>query len=160
MIQTNDSSIYNSARKLLRNILESSIAYKPTSGDEISEELELWIDSLSVDTLATFCKLLDTTQKITVQHAVIISNAWQEYHPSKQMGEASFSPILTTCIASIASDPSQFSPSFLDIVCRVTTTTLMQKLNPMLLWMRLLLVKVIRDLHSKIYDLYFSMPHR
>ena len=120
----------------------------------------MWIDSLSVDTLATFCKLLDTTQKITVQHAVIISNAWQEYHPSKQMGEASFSPILTTCIASIASDPSQFSPSFLDIVCRVTTTTLMQKLNPMLLWMRLLLVKVIRDLHSKIYDLYFNTPHR
>ena len=72
MIQTNDSSIYNSARKLIRNILESSIAYKPTSGDEISEELELWIDSLSVDTLATFCKLLDTTQKITVEHAVII----------------------------------------------------------------------------------------
>lgn len=133
MLQTNDPSIYENARNLTVQVLGNIIGDNLSQKDDISYELDLWVDAVSIDTLPTFCKLLDIVQKVTVQHDVIVSNAWQEYHALKTMDTVLFTPILTTAIASIASDPLGFSNSFIELVCKVATRILIHLVNPMLL---------------------------
>ncbi len=137
MIETQHPSIYTCARNLALKVLESLIKHKPSRDGTAHNELVLWVDGITLDTLPSFCKLLDATQKMTVQHAVVISNAWQEYHPPSSMynniQEESFTPILTIALASIVSEPNHFSESFITFICQVTTMTLMQQFDPMLL---------------------------
>jgi len=133
MIHTEDISIYNHSKHLALQTLLNIIAYNGSSENYIHHELSIWIDSMSLDTLPSFCKLLDAMQKVTVQHAVIVSNAWQTYHSSQKMPEVSFSPILTIALAMLASDPFNISCYFSNIICRVTSISLIFNDDPMLL---------------------------
>lgn len=133
MIQADSPLIYTYARNLVFISLQSILSYENTSGDEIKQELDSWVDAITLDTLPEFCNLLDATQKMTVQHSVIVSNAWQQYNSLKILDNASFSPIVTAALASFASDPDNFSDSFGNLICTVVTASLVQNVNPMAL---------------------------
>ena len=115
--------------------------------DEISTLLEyeasLWIDGIVEDTAVVFSKLLDTVQKITVQHVVMVSHAWQKQYPFKKMPSISFSKILSTALTGIASDPVSFSYSFISISCKIASKLLMHQSNT-----RFLLAAFIKHVFS------------
>ncbi len=133
MVQADNPLIYNYARNLVFISLQSILSYEATSRDEINQELDSWVEAITLDTLPEFCNLLDATQKMTVQHAVIVSNSWQQYNSLKILDNASFSAIVTAALASFASDPDNFSDSFGNLICTVITASLVQNVNPMAL---------------------------
>lgn len=131
MMQTSDPFIYRRARELSIKILECITVGVVQTNYEVFHEIKSWVDGMEKINLDTFCKLLDATQKMTVQHPVIVSNACQQLcQPDTRCVVPTFTPALSAALVSVASDMSFFSDSFIIFVCQVTFMTLIQSLQP------------------------------
>lgn len=130
MTKTNEFSVYEQARNLSIKTMTNIVGIAPSHEDSVLYELSGWVDAVSIANIPTFCDLLEATQKVTVQHDVIISNSFHKYYPLHGITEIGFTPIISTALSSIASDTSNFDESFINIICKVTTATLLQQRNP------------------------------
>ena len=133
MLKTDDNTIYAIAKKLALETLKHIVEFDGQAQNELSYELNLWISGITLGTLPTFYNLIEAASKVTVQHSVIVTNAWQKFHTMPPVENIQFTPILSIALASIASDPNDLSDSFLTLVYRVTVIVLMYQLNPMTL---------------------------
>lgn len=98
----------------------------------INYEIDLLLDGITQDNIFVFNKLLMAIQKITVQHAVMISHAWQQYFSplsvdgsSDEMPRIAFSPLLSTALTGIVSDPISFHGGFISFVSQIATKMLL-----------------------------------
>lgn len=129
MIETKNPSIYNQSRNLCMQILQCILFENRFHDVDVFNEIKAWVDGISLNTLPIFCKMLNATQKITVQHPVLISNACQELTLTNSK-EQRVSSLLSTALISIAADANLFSDCFIIFVCQVTFTSLIQSMHP------------------------------
>ncbi len=135
MLETSEPLIYQYARILAIKTVEAiTRGNGSANGNGESDEIAFWINLISRDSLDDFCKLLDATQKITVQHPVIMFNISQKYlQPCTKLNGTMPTLLLSTALVSIASDMTFFSELFIISVCKVCFIALLHSLQPKIL---------------------------
>lgn len=106
MLRTYDESIYNVARTLLENVL-FGILY-PNTGKSccasIRHEISIWVDSIRINTVDSYCKLLEASQNTFIQHNIISQSAWRYSFPIESVSEYMSPPLLTSALLTMISD--------------------------------------------------------
>jgi len=118
LLQTENDAVFKLVRRLAMKTISSIIDF---SGHE--HEISLWVDGVTDATAATFGKLLDATHKVTIQHATVVSNAWNNHFASEEIPPAGFTPLLS--LALIASGAEDFPPEFMALIRNIATKLLL-----------------------------------
>ncbi len=133
MLTTSSSIVYKQSRdlaiKVASHIVDATSRGSDAEVSFIEEEVTLWIDGLTDESVPIFGKLLEAVNKVTVQHSIISSNAWNKYYPSTEIGAINFTPLLSLTLLSIASG-EEFSDGFVSLFMKVASKVLFTHPNP------------------------------
>jgi hypothetical protein len=135
LIETDSPVIYNLTRNLAIKSVSSIIGMNVVLEKEIHNNLEyeisLWVDGITDQTKSLFCRLLESAQKLTVQHETLVTHAWLSFFPTKEIESTKTSPLLSLAIIGIAPDISSLSEPFVILTMKIVMKMLMYNRSPL-----------------------------
>jgi hypothetical protein len=90
-------------------------------------EISLWVDGTTSSTTAMFGQLLNATQKVTIQHRTIVSNAWEAHFPHDCMPAISVTPLLVLSLSALVSNEEKVPKDFIILIRDISTKMLLMQ---------------------------------
>ena len=135
LIGTDSHVIYKLTRyltiKSVSSIIGMNTIFDKEMHNNLEYEISLWIDGVTEETLSLFIRLLESAQKLTVQHETLVTHAWLSFFPTKGIENTKTSPLLSLAIIGISSNISSLSEPFVLLTMKIAMKMLMHNKNPL-----------------------------
>ena len=132
-MQTPNEIVYVHCRNLLQKVIsdlvDTSAYYNERNEQFVDYEISLWINGLSPSNRLEIAKLVDATQRITIQFDTIVQNAWSMFCENQTMPKGTISPLLVLALTAIASDGDQLSAEMSDLIVSITSKMILIQSN-------------------------------
>lgn len=123
LLQTPNEIVYDHCHYLLQEVIadlvDTKAYYSESNQQFVDYEISLWVNGISPSNRQEIAKLVDATQKITIQFETIVQNAWSKSE-NQSIPKGTISPLLVLALTAIASDGDQLSAEMQDLILSIT----------------------------------------
>lgn len=124
LLQTPNEIVYDHCHYLLQEVIadlvDTKAYYSESNQQFVDYEISLWVNGISPSNRQEIAKLVDATQKITIQFETIVQNAWSMFCENQSIPKGTISPLLVLALTAIASDGDQLSAEMQDLILSIT----------------------------------------